>query len=272
MKMKSHPDYNNLLQFDSLNKYSAIKHFCTTRTGGVSKGAFSSFNLGNFSDDNPMDIFENRQNLARMWYMDLSDFIIPHQTHSSNVLSIDQTFLQLNPSDKIDALYDIDATITELSGVFLCATTADCVPVLLFDHKRKIIAAIHAGWKGIVNGIIEKTISKMQETYQSNPLDIVAAIGPSISIKNYEIGDDVTDLFKTAGFDLSNSSFHNNNTNKLHIDLKLIVNNELKRLGVPSNQVESSTLCTFDSDELFFSARRQSLHCGRMLTGIKLID
>ena len=272
MKMKPHSDYNNLLQFNSLSKHDALEHFCTTRKGGVSKGAFSSFNLGNFSDDNPMDIFENRQSLARMWYMDISDFIIPHQTHSSNVLVIDQAFLQLNPSDKIDALYDVDATITELQDVFLCATTADCVPVLLFDQKRKIIAAIHAGWKGIVDGIIEKTISTMQEVYQSNPSDIFAAIGPSICMKNYEIGEDVSSMFKTEGFDLSTSSFFNEKTNKLHIDLKLITNNELTRLGVPSNQIEISTLCTFDNDELFFSARRQSLHCGRMLSGIKLVD
>lgn len=272
MKMKKHPDYDNLLQFNSLNQYSAVEHFCTTRKGGVSKGAFSSFNLGNFSDDNPMDIYENRQSLARMWYMDIANFIIPHQTHSSNVLVIDQAFLQLNPSDKIDILYGIDATITELQDIFLCATTADCVPVLLFDQKRKLIAAIHAGWKGIVDGIIENTISKMQEVYQSNPSDIVAAIGPSISMKNYEIGDDVSSMFKTAGFDLSTSSSLNNKTNKLHIDLKLITSNELTRLGVPSDRIESSTLCTFDSDELFFSARKQSLHCGRMLSGIMLVD
>ena len=270
--MKMHPDYNSLLQFENLNKQPAIQHFSTTRNGGVSKGSFESLNLGNFSDDSPMDIFENRQILSRMWYMETDDFIIPHQTHSNNVLVIDEAFMDLNQSDKIEALYDVDATITHLKGLFLCATTADCVPILLYDKSKQIIAAIHAGWKGIVGGIIEHTVSKMRETYHSSVADVFAAIGPSISQKNYEVGEELIAEFEKSGFNLSTSTIINPTTNKHHIDLKAIVNSELMRLGVPSSQIEISSLCTYDESELFFSARRQSILCGRMLTGIKLID
>ncbi len=270
--MKEHPDYNGLLLFENLNEQTGIEHFCTTRKGGVSKGSFSTFNLGNFSDDSPMDIYENRQILSRMWYMDISDFIIPHQTHSSNVLVIDEEFMNLHESNKIELLYGVDASITHLKNIFLCATIADCVPVLLYDKSKQIIAAVHAGWKGIVGGIIENTISKMKDIYQSNPADIFAVIGPSISLKNYEVGEELITKFEEAAFDLSASSFINKQTNKWHIDLKLVSCNELVRLGVSPQQIETSTLCTYDETELFFSARRQSLHCGRMLAGIKLVN
>ncbi len=270
--MKQHPEYENLLQFNNLINCRTVDHFFTTRNGGVSKDEFSSFNLGNFSDDNPIDIHENREILSRMWYMDIEDFIVPHQTHSSNVLIIDDSFQSLSPSDRIDALYGVDATITHLKNIFLCATTADCVPILLYDKKKEVIAAIHAGWKGVANMIIDDTLSIMKENYQSDTSDIIAAIGPSISLKHYEIGDDVASKLREIGIDLKTASFLNTKTNKLHIHLKQIVHNILVKLGIPSEQIETSDLCTYDDEELFFSARRQSVHCGRMLAGIKLID
>ena len=270
--MKKHPEYSSLLQFNNLNKEVGVEHFCTTRKGGVSIGSFSSFNLGNYSDDNPIDIFENRQILSRMWYMDIADFIIPHQTHSNRVLVIDEEFMNASPSDKIETLYGVDASITHLKNIFICATTADCVPILLYDKKKKIIAAIHAGWKGIVDGIIYNTITKMRERYNCNPSHIVAAIGPSISQKNYEVGDELITKFNEAGFDLLSASFFNEETRKWHIDLKQVTRNEFVRLGVPPKQIEMSTLCTYSEPELFFSARRQSIVSGRMLSGIMLVD
>lgn len=269
--MKKHPEHSNLLQFGILNNEAHIAHFSTTRQGGVSKGPFSSFNLGNYSDDNPVDIFENRLILSRMWYMDISDFIVPHQTHSNNVHIIDEEFMNASPSEKIESLYGVDATITSLKNIFLCATTADCVPILLYDKEKQIVAAIHAGWKGVVGGIIEKTIDKMREVYLSNPSHIIATIGPSISQKNYEVGEELLTEFERADFNLSSVSFVNEQTSKWHIDLKLVSHNELVRLGVLPQQIETSTLCTYDESTLFFSARRQSIVSGRMLSGIKLI-
>ena len=268
--MKEHPEYSNLLLSNNLSSQNSVEHFFTTRNGGVSNGGFSTFNLGNFSDDNPIDIHENRQILSRMWYMDIADFIIPHQTHSSNVLIVDDDFLSLSSSSKIDALYGVDATITNKKNFFLCATTADCVPILLYDTKREVIAAVHAGWKGIIDLIIENTVDTMIETYQCNPIDIVVAIGPSISIEHYEIGEDVVTLFKMNGIDLNTASRLNTKTNKLHIDLKRISYNKLIDLGIPYHQIEVSELCTYENTDLFFSARRQSVHCGRMLAGIKM--
>lgn len=158
--MTPHPQYDNLLLFDLFEKEENIVHFTTTREGGVSHGAFSSFNMGNFSDDNPLYIRENREILARMFYMDISRFIVPHQTHGANVLTIDREFLALDSATAIETLYGVDATISAEKGIFLCVTTADCVPIILYDSQKEVISAIHAGWRGTVGRIVEKTIDR----------------------------------------------------------------------------------------------------------------
>lgn len=270
--MKQHPQYDNLLLFDLFEKEENIVHFSTTREGGVSRGAFSSFNMGNFSDDNPLHISENREILARMFYMDINRFIIPHQTHGTEVLTIDKDFLSLDHATAIETLYGVDATITAEKDIFLCATTADCVPIILYDGKNKVIAAVHAGWRGTVGRIVEKTVTKMQQQFGSFPADIIAGIGPAIDVSHYEVGDEVANRFHNAGFDLLDTTIFQKETpaSKYHIDLKEINRKELIRLGVFENNIEKSPLCSFEREDLFFSARRQTVHSGRMLTGIMM--
>ncbi len=270
--MKPHPSYHNLLLFDLFDREEDIVHFTTTRVGGVSEGAFSSFNMGNFSDDSPLNINENREILSRMLYMDMNRFIIPHQTHGSRVLTIDRQFLSLDHATAIEALYGVDATITEEKDLFLCVTTADCVPVVLYDRRKGVIAAIHAGWKGTVGWIVEKTVMEMVRQFGASPGDMIAGIGPAIDVSHYEVGDEVARRFHDEGFDLSDAALFPRKTaaSKYHIDLKEVNRRELIRLGVPEVHIEKSTLCTFGREDLFFSARRQTVHSGRMLTGIMM--
>lgn len=270
--MKIHPQYENLLLFDSFEREEKVLHFSTTRVGGVSDGTYSSFNMGNFSDDNPVNIFENRRILARMFYMDINKFIVPHQTHGNRVLKIDDDFLKLSSSSSIETMYGIDSTITNKKGYFLCATTADCLPIILYDKKVEAIAAIHAGWKGTLGRIVENTISEMQKHYNCNPKDMKVGIGPSISFKNYEVGDELVESFGSNGFDISDPKVCKRKTisSKYHLNIKEINRRELVRLGIPEDNIEVSDLCTFEKQEMFFSARRQTVHSGRMLTGIML--
>lgn len=268
--MKAHIEHNNLLQFDLLNKEQGVEHFTTTRTGGVSEGTFSSFNLGNFSDDNPLSIFENLTILSRMWYKSPDQFIVPHQTHGTGVKVIDEQFLNMSRHEQNDSLYGIDATITNLKDIFLCVTTADCVPLLLYDKTNKVVSGIHAGWRGTVNRIVEKVINTMEDVYGTSPADLIVAIGPAICMKDYEVGREVEEQFVAAGFNLTNDSFRKTSSSKLHIDLKGVNYQELLRLNVPKDQIEISNYCTFENANLFFSARRQTVHCGRMLSGILL--
>ncbi|MDR0422667.1 MAG: peptidoglycan editing factor PgeF [Proteiniphilum sp.] len=270
--MKPHPLYDNLLLFDLLDREENILHFTTTRTGGVSVGAYSSFNMGNFSDDSPLHIRENREILARMFYMEASRFIVPHQTHGTRVLTVDGNFLRLDRATAIETLYGVDATVTGEENIFLCITTADCVPVILLDRRNRAIAAIHAGWRGTAGRITEKTVREMHRQFGSSPGDMIAGIGPAVGASRYEVGTEVANLFHEQGFDLSDATlFPESERNaKYRVDLKEINRRELIRLGVPENRIEKSDLCTFDRDDLFFSARRQTVHSGRMLTGIMI--
>ncbi len=270
--MKIHSQYQNLLLFDSFERENNIVHFSTTRVGGVSNGTFSSFNMGNFSDDNPVNIYENRNILARMFYMDMNKFIVPHQTHGNKVLKVDDDFLQLDNRSLIETMYGIDSTITNKKGYFLCATTADCLPIILYDKKVEAIAAIHAGWKGTLGRIIENTISEMQKHYNCTPNDMIVGIGPSICFENYEVGDELVEYFNSSGFDISDPKVckRKSRSSKYHLNLKEINRRELVRLGVPEQNIEVSELCTFEKQEMFFSARRQTTHSGRMLTGIMI--
>lgn len=266
--MKAHPDHSNLLLFDIFEKESNVIHFSTTRVGGVSGGTYASWNMGNFSDDDPVNINRNRNMLAQMFFMNLSNFVIPHQTHSDKVVKIDDAFLRQDQSELINALYGVDATVTNQKEIFLCVTTADCVPVLLYDRKNKVIAAIHAGWRGTVSRIVEKTIDLMVREFGSSPDDMLAAIGPAIRMENYEVGEEVVSEFEENGFNLTDVSIKE--FGKIKIDLKEINRQELIRLGISEKQIEKSDLCTFDNADLFFSARRQTIHSGRMLTGIMM--
>lgn len=270
--MKHHPQYNNLLQFEKLSQIDEIAHFSTTRVGGVSNGTYSSFNMGNFSDDSPLNIYENRKILANMFYMNMSDFIIPHQTHGTRVLNIDEDFLKLDHITSIETMYGVDSVITNKRDKFLCVTTADCVPIIIYDKSSKAVAAIHAGWKGTSGKIVDKTISAMIKEFNSSPQYMVVGIGPVIGQQNYEVGDDVIEEMVKNDIDLSDADvcIKKHGSSKYHLNLKEINLRELIRLGVPEENIETTTLCTFDKQELFFSARRQTVHSGRMLTGIML--
>ena len=193
-------EYTSLLFFNNLLKQKNVLHFSTTRGGGVSSGEFESLNMGNYSDDSPLNIHENRSRVARQFHTDASNLITPHQTHSNNVICIDKEFLALPNSDKNERLYNNDASVTQEKGFFLCATTADCVPILLSDYKHHASAAIHAGWKGTAGLIVQRTISAMTDNFATNPKDIIASIGPAISIDKYEVGDEVVEQLRATGY------------------------------------------------------------------------
>lgn len=264
-------DYENLLFFEKLKQINSISHFSTTKNGGVSSGEFSSLNLGNYSDDSSINIFENRNIVARKFHIEEKHLITPHQTHGCEVINIDKKFLNLPKSEQVDKLYGVDASITKEKGIFICVTTADCVPILLYDPITNSIGGIHAGWKGTSGRIARNTINAMIESFGASPNDLIACIGPSISIDNYEVGQEVEDIFIENGFVLDGSnSYRNAESGKIHLDLKEINRQELVSLGLNPANIEKSDLCTYHNKDLFFSARRQSIHSGRMLTAIML--
>ena len=254
-----------VLQFSNLSGFPGLVHFTTTRTGGVSSGKYQSMNLGLHSGDSHSAIIENRQRLCSALNVAPDKFIFPNQTHSANIKHVRNDFISFDEEEKGRFLSETDALITELKGFCIAIKTADCVPVLLYDQKKKVIAAVHAGWRGTSLGITSLTVQKMIES-GSDAADIVAGIGPSISPDIYEVGREVWEQFdRPRRFWKPSGS-----EDKRLLDLWKANLTQLVESGIQFRQIESAQLCTFSNPTAFFSARRDGIKSGRMATGIML--
>ncbi|MDP4270636.1 MAG: peptidoglycan editing factor PgeF [Bacteroidota bacterium] len=261
--MKNSPE---LLRFPSLEKYTGMTHFVTTRHGGVSTGKYDSFSLGLFSGDNPDSVAQNRTILCNAIGISSDKLFIPYQTHSDLICVIDEDFILLNEIQQMQLLNGVDALITNQSGICIGVTTADCVPVLIYDPVKKVAGVAHAGWRGTVARIAGKTVSLMSERFGCNPQDLIAAIGPSIGPDAFEVGADVADEFRRNGFAQTILSCNH----KPHIDLWQANQQDLLEAGVQPQHIEIAGICTFTEHERFFSARRLGVKSGRLVTGIAM--
>lgn len=250
------------------NLHTQVTAFSTTRNGGVSKGDYASMNCTPYTGDDIEAVQRNQQLLCAALHIEKKQLIIPYQTHSVNALVIDKEFLQQNAEKRNEQLQNIDALITQEKGVCLCVSTADCTPILLYDRKQQVIAAIHAGWRGSVNYIVRKTLEQMNRLYNTQGEDIFAAIGPCIGFDAFEVGDEVYDAFKQNDFPMEYISGWKPETHKWHIDLQMANSVQLIDFGVPTEQIDICDICTFTHYEKFFSARRLGIKSGRTLSGI----
>lgn len=268
--MKFDINYTDLLVFENLLSYSELFQFSTTIKGGVSTENYSSFNLGLYSGDTEENVIENRKRLCNLLNIPLDNLYLPYQTHEDKVCIIDQQFLDKNKQEKDRLLNGIDAVITNVRQICIGVTTADCVPVLIYDPVNNVIAAVHAGWRGTVSKIIQRTIIKMQNEFGCNPADMIAGVAPSISQQNFEVGDEVTAEFEAVHFPMEKISYRNSTTHKAHINLQETNKYLLIQAGVLPQNIEIANMCTYENSSLFFSARRQTINSGRMVTGAML--
>lgn len=256
-----------LLQFSNLSGFKGLFHFTTTRQGGASSENYGSLNLGFNSGDNPQNVFENRILLCNALEINRNRLIFPKQTHSARIKSIDTDYLDCGEIEKKNFLSETDAIITDLKGVCIGVKTADCVPVILFDQKKKVIAAIHAGWRGTAQRITYLTVKRMISEFQSDPSDIIAGIGPSISPEVYEVGPEVWTQFDPIYYRQDGLVADD----KRKLNLWKANQDQLSEAGIPVNHIELAELCTYSNPNAFFSARRDGAKTGRMATGIMLL-
>ena len=254
----------SILQFNHLNKFPELNHFSTTRVGGSSTGNYDSLNMGFNSGDLAGNVIANRNILCAALEINPDRLIFPKQTHTATVKTIASSFFDLEKEAQKHFLNETDAVITNLKCVCVAIKTADCVPVLLYDPKRKVVAAVHAGWRGTVQDIVIKTIHKMMEEFGTDPSDLIAGIGPSISPDVYEVGEEVWKQFSPEFYLASNPG----KADKRLLDLWRANYHQLIVAGVPENQIEVARTCTFSDSDQFFSARRDGIKTGRMATGI----
>ena len=242
-----------------------VKAFSTTRQGGCSEGNYGQFNINRYCGDSPEHIAQNRQALCQLLDIDDRHLLMPHQVHLTEVATIDADFLCLTADERQQRLEGVDAVMTDMSGVCVGVSTADCIPILLYDAEKHAVCAIHAGWRGTVARIVEKAVKAMTATYGTNPSNLVAQIGPGISLDSFEVGDEVYDAFAQAGFNMQSIS---ERREKWHVNLPLCNKQQLMAMGVKPEQICMSDICTYKSHDTFFSARRLGINSGRIFTAI----
>ena len=180
--------------------------FSTTRHGGHSTGNYTELNINRYCGDSPECINKNLNALCRELGVNKENVIMPHQTHGTEVMQIGADFLSLSDTVKGMILEGIDALITDVKDVCIGVSTADCIPILIYDYAHHAAAAVHAGWRGTAKFIAGKTVEMMKLSFGSRPEDLTAVIGPGISIDAFEVGDEVYAEFEAAGFDMTKIS------------------------------------------------------------------
>ena len=261
--------HNSLLlpRLDYYNMGADVVAFSTTRSGGHSTGNYAGFNINPYCGDTDENVCRNRQLLCQMLGIDEKHLLMPHQIHKTEIKVVDNEFFNRNLTGRTLSLDGFDALMTDLPEVCIGVSTADCIPVLLYDASHHAVCAIHAGWRGTVARIVEKAVAKMTEVYDTAPINIKAQIGPGISLDSFEVGDEVYDEFRFAGFNMSAISQRND---KWHIDLHECNRLQLVHAGVDASSISMSGICTFKSPDRYFSARRLGVNSGRIFTAIMI--
>ena len=265
--------------------------FSTTRKGGVSEGNYGEFNINEYCGDELENVAENRKRLADALGIAVDHIILPHQVHGVEVRQIGPEYFSMPENHRKMALEGVDAVMTDLTGVCVGVSTADCIPVLLYDEAHHAVAAIHAGWRGTQARIVLKAVQEMSFAYHTDPKKLKAVIGPGISLGPFEVGDEVYEAFQQADFDMRsiaeqrpNAAFHSDPTEKdrlategnveqplkWHINLPLCNLQSLLHLGVKEENVVQSNICTYEHVDEYFSARKLGIKSGRIYTAMML--
>lgn len=272
---------NTLMNKPELHFYELVNNvvaFSSTRHSGVSKGNYAAFNINRYCGDAPEDIEQNRKSLANCLEIDVNKLIVPHQIHSDSSRIIANEYFKLPANIREQIIEGVDAVMTNELNVCIGVSTADCIPILLYDTKHHATAAIHAGWRGTVKHIVQKTIREMGIVYQTKPQELQAVIGPGISLQNFEVGDEVYEQFVNACFDMERIARRFRVMQpkegelplKWHLDLKLSNRIDMETMGVLPQNIIDEGICTYDNTNDYFSARKLGVDSGRIYNGIIL--
>ena len=267
-----------VLQLDPFRKLPWLVHGFSTRTGGVSGLTDEKIlNLSFTESDARENVEENRRRLQHAMGADKFALVAMKQFHSDAIHLFRAAPAQASSGD---------ASATSQPGLLLAVQTADCVPILLVDAKHRAVAAIHAGWRGTLARITEKTVGRMQLEFSTRSQDLLAAIGPSIGPCCYEVGAEFVPKF-TAQFADASEYFdeprsgeepnplqwlnmappgHQPPPKPVHLDLRKANRSQLLAAGLREQNIFDSNLCTGCRTDLFFSYRKEGPRSGRLLS------
>jgi YfiH family protein len=238
-----------MISLSALNDFTRVRHGFFTREGGVSQGLYASLNCGPGSKDDPEAVRENRRRVTDLLDLPAEALVTLYQTHSAEVVTVTEPW----PADRLP---QADAMVTNRPGVALGILTADCAPVLLADGKHGVVGAAHAGWKGALGGVLDNTVAAMV-SLGARQTDIVAAIGPCIGHRSYEVGPEFSGPFLAE--ESNNADFFAPAPRAGHalFDLPGYLSRKLAKLGV--HEVTRVPADTCRDEGRFFSYRRATL-------------
>lgn len=244
------------LTVPALARYKSVRHAFTTRPGGVSSGVFAELNLGIFTADQPEHIIENRRRVCEVLHIPPDCLVGARQVHGDRIHCVTRADKGRGAADRESAISDTDALITDEPQLALLTFFADCVPLLLFDPAKKVIALAHAGWKGTVAKIGAQTAQVMQERYGSRPGDILAVVGPSIGPCHYQVDTPVIQKIREA-YPADWQHLLSGFTGDGHADLNLWEANarSLTGAGIARQNITVMSVCTYCHQDLLFSHR-----------------
>ena len=246
-------------------------HGFSLRTGGVSVGAFASLNLARTVGDDADHVAENHRRFADAVGYPAVQLFEVSQVHGARVrtvkvgLALDETARDETALDPAEVRREeADALVTDSAAV--AVRVADCVPVLLASRRTGAVAAVHAGWRGTVAGVLPAALDSLAALDGSRPTDVVAAIGPHIRVASFEVGEEVAQALAHAAPAVP--VVHREGYRKPHVDLSAIVRHQLLSAGLDDAAIDDIGGCTFEEAERFFSHRRDRGQTGRHLAAI----
>lgn len=243
-----------LLKFTKIDETGIVNHCFTTREGGVSKEHLSSLNLSFTRGDDPENVLENYRRLACALGCTLNDFVLTSQTHTTNVLKVTKKDAGNGVVKKLP--YDnIDGLITDEPGLVLSTFYADCVPLYFVDSKNKAIGLSHSGWRGTVKRMGKVTLEAMAREFNTDPKDVVCAIGPSICQQCYEVSLDVAEEFINEFAGHEDEIIIQKENDKCLLDLWRANEIVLEDAGVLKENIATTNLCTCCNSKYLYSHR-----------------
>ena len=258
------------LEFSLLRDSGIVNHGFSTRLGGVSEGCFSSMNLSFDRGDRPEAVQENFRRIGKAIGVECGDMVLSQQTHTTNVRLVTEEDRGKGIVRERDYT-DVDGLITDVPGICLVTTYADCVPLYFADPVKKAIGLSHSGWRGTVGRIGQKTIEKMQQYFGSDPSDILAAIGPSVCMDCYEVSEDVILRFQKV-FDKQDwgDLFYEKPGGKYQLNLWKANEIIFREAGILPEHMAVTNLCTHCNSSILDSHRAQGERRGNLCAFLAL--
>jgi YfiH family protein len=228
-----------------------VDHALFTRRGGVSRSPFATLNVGHTVGDDLSAVKVNHERALGALGWRREDVATCHQVHGANVEIV-------GLDDRGQVCLETDALVTDQAGVVLMLRFADCVPVLFYDRRRRVIGLAHAGWRGVPAGVVPATVRKLNEVFGCDPSDLWTGIGPSIGPCCYEVGPEVVEQVSAV---MNGCQPFQRVKERFHLDLWAAVESQLKEVNV--GQIEVAELCTACHTAEWFSHRAENGKTGR---------